>query len=272
MKKFLTPFLCIGLLFFSVACQSTKNKEQAPTEPEAPPRFYDYSLRIAPGVSHIPRSTASNLIERAFQRVEREWGEFEHTVSITIVPEIESSYPIAEGYIVKALCYPGYKTSRIEIGQKYFDLATTSHELSHARLNEFPGRALRWWDEGMAEYFESSNGFRPDAAETIFAFSSWDLNKLCTEGVSSGGDLEFVVRAYGWALAYYYRHKDNMTFPEMLSLKQCSHFGNLADVRRFITEEQYRLGAYREDPNAPLKPKAMSFVLYEDDPNLPEGR
>ncbi len=167
----------------------------------------------------IPLKDILSRLLEAFDRVENEFGAFEKPVDVYV-----PGWILLDGAAEHNLRIAGL-TSVTEDGQVYVlvalwaagDVDTFAHELLHARLRDAGISPPHWFEEGLAHFMESEDGFNEDLYEILLEKGPLSLKKAFEiEGFT---DDEMQLRATAWLLTYYLHEFEGKSLGEIAKAK-----------------------------------------------------
>ncbi|MFN8390159.1 MAG: hypothetical protein U0136_07720 [Bdellovibrionota bacterium] len=141
-------------------------------------------------------------LEAAFDRVEAEMGPFKKKVSISIPAEIPSAEAAAQNLVIAGLTWEENKNVYVLVALwSAGKVDTFAHELMHARLRDAGVHPAHWFEEGLAHFIETDDGFNQELFDVLEAYGPLSTKEAAQiSGITKD---EMRSRATAWAIVYY---------------------------------------------------------------------
>jgi len=202
-------------------------------------RLY-YPLAFTP---EIPLRDILERLDAAFARVERDYGPFKNRLDIAVPREIPNEEAKKNGLVIAGLTFTVDGKVNVLVALWAADkIDTFAHELVHARLRDAGIHPAHWFEEGLAHYAETSDGFQAELYDVLLKHGVIDPAKA--ETISGITKDEMRMRATAWALVYYMAKAKGMKLVEIAAARDLpdaetafryvkeSHSGNSVALQR----------------------------------------
>jgi hypothetical protein len=176
-----------------------------------------YPLAFA---ERLPVTELAKRIEEAMARVERMLGAFDTRIEMIIPGRIVTDDPdFPPNLSIAGVTWKeedGQIHVAVALGSA--DVGTFAHELLHARLRNLGLSPPTWFEEGLAHFAESEDGFNESMYDLLKKEGPLTLAEIAKiKGVTTQ---EMRLRATGWAVAYYLVHIKGQALRDVAQLKE----------------------------------------------------
>ncbi len=165
-------------------------------------------------MEEIPLKDILTRLIEAFDRVENEFGAFEDAVDVYVPGVIVHEGAAAHNLRIAGLTWE--EEDRVVVLVALWaahDVDTFAHELLHARLRDADIHPPHWFEEGLAHFMESEDGFHEELYEILLENGPVTLDEAAEiEGITAD---EMRLRATAWLLTYYLHNYEGMTLGEI---------------------------------------------------------
>lgn len=153
-------------------------------------------------------------VNAAFARVEKEFGAFEKRVDIYVPGRIQIPGAEENGLVVAGLTFVRDRQVNVLVALwAAKDVDTFAHELLHARLRDAGISPPGWFEEGLAHFMETKDGFNEELYELLLKKGPIGLDKAAEiDGITED---EMQLRATAWLLTYYLHTFEGKTLREI---------------------------------------------------------
>ena len=213
----------------------------APVTAEAPPKYFLHPESTAPEAAAppagpgvvvieakkyrlsypltsarvIPVTELAARVDSAFTRVEKNLGPFTSRIEMIVPHRIVPDDPdFPKELSIAGVCWKeddGRIFVAVSLGSA--DVDTFAHELFHARMRELNRSPPTWFEEGMAHFMESEDGFNKELFSLLKEKGPMKLKEIRkVKGVTKE---ELRMRASAWAMVYYLVRIEGYTLDEV---------------------------------------------------------
>lgn len=157
-------------------------------------------------------------LEEGFSRTEELLGKINGPLDVYIALQIKpKSNPCDKNVFTGGLAFRS-GVNVIVIAKDYLNVGVCAHEALHIRLRELGRSPPGWFEEGMAAYVESADGFHQWHFDNLGRNSPLALEQMAHLKPCTDKDLR--ARSTAWLLVYYCVHVEKMKFTDLAALAE----------------------------------------------------
>lgn len=167
----------------------------------------------------VSTEAIQKILDQGFDRAERLMGRMVRQTDIYIAKQIlPKSSPCEEGVITNGLAFAHNGRQVVVLRLEAASVSLVAHEALHIRVDERGAAPPSWFEEGMAEFAESEDGF----SDAHFA----QLEKLGPLTIDEMGNLKpcskkgLQARSTAWAMVFYLVKIEGRTLAELQFLRE----------------------------------------------------